>query len=248
MKKLICLFLAVIMAFCALTGCGKKVDAQIVAAASELKVQCNELATYIDSGLAQGYITEEDREVFNSYVVRIDEIINGKGEEATMDELENMKDELAAMASKCAAPNDVVDSFVNDGTDEESTQAGSDNGGIADNESADGSNSGSDTAGGEGAPSSSADKPAPTLSNDFNKLINDFMDIQNEASRKVDMGDVSMDDYTDLLEAGTDLASLKEQAEANGETDEIKQKTAEVKSTIHDIADKMGSSLADNFK
>ncbi len=248
MKKLICLFLSVIMALCTLTACGKKADAELIAAASELKAQCDELAAYIDSGLSQGYITEEDREVFNSYVSRIDEIIKGEGEEAAMDELENMKDELAAMASKCAAPNDVVDLFVEDGAGEENTQAVSNEGDTADNESAEANNGSPDTAGGEGAPSAQEDKPAPTLSNDFNKLINDFMELQNEASRKVDMGDVDMDDYTALLEAGTDLASLKEQAEANGETDEIKQKTAEVKSTIHDIAGKMGSSLADNFK
>ncbi len=247
MKKIVCLILSVIMALCALTGCGKKADTELIAAASELKARCEELASYIDSGLAQGYITEEDKNVFTSYADRIDEIIKGEGEEATMEELENIKDELAAMASKCAAPNEVVDSFVDDASDEENAAAEGEDSGIMDNENAD--DAGTDAVSGEGAPSSSEeDKPAPTLSNDFNKLINDFMELQNEASRKVDMGDISMDDYTALLEAGTDLAALKEQAEANGETDEIKQKTVDVKSTIHNIADKMGSSLADNFK
>ncbi len=248
MKKIICLFLTVTMAFCALTGCGKKPDTELITAAAELQAQCGELASYIDSGLSQGYITQEDKDKFDSFAEKLEAVINGEDSDTTLEELENIKDELAVLASKCAAPNDVVDSLTDDGADEANAAAESDNGEAADNENNLG-NEGSAVSNGEGAQQSAEEnKPAPTLSNDFNKLINDFMELQNEASRKVDMGDVSMDDYTALLEAGTDLASLKEQAEANGETDEIKQKAAEVKSTIHDIAGKMGSSLADNFK
>lgn len=249
MKKIICLLLTVVMALCTAAGCSKKTDTELTAAAGELKTECEELAAYIDSGLAQGYITQEDKDVFDSFVERIDEIINGEGAEATKEELKNIKEELAVMASKCAAPDYVVDMFVNDDVaDGENSESESEDSGIIENENTESQNT-ADAGGSDTQQSDSGSStPAHELSNDFNQLIDDFMELQNEASRKVDKGEVDMDDYTALLEAGTDLAALKEETEANGETDEIKQKTADVKSTVYKLASKMNSSLADSFK
>lgn len=251
MKKIICVILALVMALCTLTACGKKEETtDLAAAASELKADCEELTTYIDAGLEQGYLADEDKDLFNSYVTRLDEIINGEGEPASAEELESLRSDLAVLASKCAAPNDIVDLFVGGDKIEEETEA-ADN---ADETAA----SGEEKAAAQDEPEKSADEakqesnenntPAPKLSNDFNTLISDYLDLQNEASQKVDKGEVEMDDYTKLLEAGTNLASLKEEAEANGETDDINKRADELKATIYDIAEKMNSDLADKFR
>ena len=86
------------------------------------------------------------------------------------------------------------------------------------------------------------------LNNDMNSLIENFTLLQNEASRAVEKGDIAQDEYVTLIQEGTNLATLKDEMEKLGESDELNKRVQNCKERIYNIAVKMGSSLAENFK
>lgn len=79
-------------------------------------------------------------------------------------------------------------------------------------------------------------------------FFKDYTDLQNEASRKVETGAVSMEKYTDLLQKGIEIAQMKEQFEQSGANDELNKQIAEVKPWIYQFAKEMNSDLAEKFK
>lgn len=83
---------------------------------------------------------------------------------------------------------------------------------------------------------------------DLNDLVENFTALQNEASQKVDKGEISQDDYMVLIEAGTKLAGIKEEVNKNGAGSKTDSDIADCKRDIYEIASKMGSSLAEKFK
>lgn len=194
--------------------------------AKELKDSADKLKEYMDDGYTKGYIDQERLDEYTALCTRLDEIIN-KPEDTddVKNELNTIKETLAVMASQCAAPNDVVDMFnavesMTVAETEAETKAESEKSKSADNE----------------------DKI------DFEKLSDDFTLLLNDASQAVDKGEVSEDDYTSLIEAGTSLAEIKADIEKNGENDDTNARLKKCKKEIHGVAVSMGSPLADKFK
>ena len=194
--------------------------------AKELKKSAKELKDYVDEGYTKGYLDQERVDEYNNLCSRLDEIIDSPEDTKEIrNELNTMQDTLAVIASQCAAPNEVVDKFttVNKLTinnAQEETQQPEDNTKTVEN----------------------------TSKIDFQELNDNFTQLLNDASQKVDKGEISENDYTSLIEAGTSLAEIKEDIEKNGEVADTQTRLAKCKEEIHAVAVSMGSPMADKFK
>lgn len=83
---------------------------------------------------------------------------------------------------------------------------------------------------------------------DAQTFFDDYINLQNEASRKVDTGELAQEKYFDLLEKGIQITQMKETYEADGMSDELTKQIAEIKPYLYDIANEMGSDLAAKFE
>lgn len=181
------------------------------------------LAESMTAGLANGYIDQTTMDEFNSIQARLEHITSNMfPDEAVKEELDTINERLAVMSSQCAAPNDVVDLFIDNAENTASVTETPDSQPEDNNENS--SDSGIET------------------------LINNFTTLQNEASKNFEKGDISQEDYISLIELGTGLAELRDEIQKNGESEETNKKLQEQKKEIYDMAVKIGSTLAKNFE
>lgn len=89
------------------------------------------------------------------------------------------------------------------------------------------------------------ENPVPSEAQSF---FDDYTNLQNEASRKVDTGAISETDYIDFLQKGVEVAQLKEEYEKNGDTEALNKGIDELKPYFYDVAKKIDSELADKFE
>ncbi len=194
--------------------------------AESLKNVAEQLKTYMEEGLTKGYLDQARLDEFNELVTRIDEIASDPDDsEDTITELNTIRETLAVMASQCAAPNDVIDTLT----------------GIAVSESTE------TTTVTRGEESTAAAAENTESSVDLSTLIENYSLLQNEASQMFERGDISESNYMTLLQAGTTLAALKEEVDKNGQSDAVNQRIEECQKQIKNIAEGMGSELADKF-
>lgn len=239
-RKLFLLAAVSILALTSLTGCGNDSSEEQpttetvtesnsgsagemldIANVSELLEKAEQLKDYIQNGVDSGKIPQERLDEYNNLVARLSEIISSGT--APADEVNEIREALAAMASQASAPNDLIDYFVEDITSAEASTEKTE----------------------EEKEAEEANAKLPT---DVKKLIDDFNNLQNEASRKVETGDLAMEKYTDLLQKGIEIAQIKEEFEKGGSTDELVKRADDIKPYLYDIAAAMNSDLKDNFK
>lgn len=186
------------------------------------------LSEYMDAGLSKGYVDQTIMDEFKSICSRLEQITENQfPDESVKAELDSLKERLAVMSSQCAAPNEVVDLFINEEGDVSQ------------------GNTSNETETSDSQISDNTEKP---LSDDILAVIENFTLLQNEASQNFDKGIISEEDYMTLIKKGTKLAELKEEIEKNGVSDSTNKKLSECKNEIHDIAVKVGSSLAEKFE
>lgn len=236
MKKIRSLVLIVLSAMLIFTACGKKdtddtitdadeyvnkiVDSTVIKDfASEVEAAAQKLAPAVETALKNGTIDQARYDEFKGYVDRLAEIKNSG--EAEKEELVSIKSELAAIASQAAASNDIIDSLVS--PDDKLDSIGS-----------------------------NEEKPVteevPTeLKDAILKFSSDYISLQNETSRRVDLGEVSQEDYTRLIEAGIAIAELKDMADSGKITADAQSSLEAVRAEVKSIAEKIGSELAGNF-
>lgn len=82
---------------------------------------------------------------------------------------------------------------------------------------------------------------------DAKLFFEDYTNLQNEASRKVETGELNQEKYFDLLEKGIQIAQMKETYETDGLSDELNKEIQEIKPYLYDIAKEMDSELAEKF-
>lgn len=200
---------------------------EIQSLAAEVYANALKLAPYMTDGLSKGYLDSKRLAQFNEICEELDEISNetdaDREDEA---EVKEMKSQLAVMASQCAAPNDIVDLFVDTKSMEEYEAESI--------SAASGSNSVSQKA-------KSAYDEAVELSESFTLL-------QNEASRKYDLGEITHDEYRKLLQTGTSLNNIKAALEKNSSDKNAASQLADCKKEIYNTAKNMNSDLAERFK
>lgn len=237
MKKSIgVLFTALVIAFC-FSGCsdnknqvenenviGEVVQGQemidIKTYAENIKKSAQDLSGFVEEALKNNLIDETRVEEYKNMCKRLEEIIdNPESTQETKDELDLIKNNMAVIASQVSAENEVIDEILSEkGNNVEVEQKEDGNPEV---------------------------KP---LNNDMNSLIENFTLLQNEASRAVEKGDIAQDEYVTLIQEGTNLATLKDEMEKLGESDELNKRVQNCKERIYNVAVKMGSSLAENFK
>lgn len=237
-RKLLLIVAASAIALSSLAGCGNKGAEEEPAAETvtesasggemldiadveELAQKAEQLRDYIQKSVDSGSMPQERLDEYNNLTARLNEIISSGT--APADEVNEIRETLAPMASQASAPNDLIDYFVKD---------------IAAAE--DGSEKTEEE--------KQAEEANAKLPTDVKKLIDDFNNLQNEASRKVETGDIEMEKYTDLLQKGIEIAQIKEELEKGGSTDELVKRADEIKPYLYDIAKEMNSDLKDNFK
>lgn len=240
MKKIISILLAGTLMLSLMSGCNKKngttvegsvsttedsnvseVKIDIKTYAEEIKKSADELDSYMKDALEKGYVDQARVDEYNSVCARLEEIIaNAENTQALKDELDIIKSNIAVMASQAVAPNEVVDSIT--------------------------SNKGNNVVV-ENSDENITETPKP-LSNDMTSLIDNFTLLQNEASKEVEKGTISEEEYLNLIKEGTNLAVLKEEMEKLGESEDLNKRIGECKNRIYETAVKMGSELADIFQ
>lgn len=182
------------------------------------------LSEYMETGLAKGYIDQAAMDEFNSIYDRLAQITENQfPDDVVKAELDSLKERLTVMSSQCAAPNEVVDSFVTAGNSIEEAEGETED---ADTES-----------------SSKVDG-----NNDIQTVIDNFTLLQNEASQNVDRGVISEEQYMTIIQSGTKLAELKENIDNNGESDFTAKELEKCRKEIYDIAAEINSPLAEKFK
>lgn len=82
---------------------------------------------------------------------------------------------------------------------------------------------------------------------DAKVFFDDYTNLQNEASRKVETGELKQERYFDLLEKGIQIAQMKEAYNKDGLSDELSKQIEEIKPYLYDIANEMNSELAEKF-
>lgn len=228
-KRFLALALASMMALTALAGCGKddklsESETPVAEAGeiAELIKLTAELKPYMEKGVAEGTIPQERIDELNDIVARMEQISANPENIIGTDEINEIRQTLAAMASQAAAPNEMIDSFLKGVEPPDEEPQG-------------------ETATGENITSNK-------LPTDVAKLITDFTNLQNEASRKVETGELEQEKYMDLLSKGIEIAAIKEKLQAGGATDELVKQADNLKPYLYEIAEDINSDLKDNFK
>jgi hypothetical protein len=92
-----------------------------------------------------------------------------------------------------------------------------------------------------------AETKAPLTSN-VSQLINDVIDFQNDCSKRHELGEISDDDYVNIIQLGIEAAQIKEDMEKGGDTAELDKKAEDVRTRTYAMAQKVNSDYADRFK
>lgn len=205
--------------------------------ANELINITDGLKVYMEDGLEKGYIDNARLEEFNNIVTRLNEIAQSgsEGEEINA-ELEEMRSTLAVMASQCAAPNDIVDSL----TMSENVMTSETTSNVSEISEVTSAENNSDA-------NNNANTGTQTEAVDISALIDNYTLLQNEASRKFEMGEITESNYMTLVQAGTNLAALKEEIDKNGQSESVNKRVEDCRKQIKGIAEGMGSEIADKF-
>ena len=216
-----------------ITDLKNKAEEDIKTTAENLKNLALQLKTYMEEGFTKGYLDQARLDEFNGLVTRIDEIVSNLADsEEVRTELDTIRETLAVMASQCAAPNDIIDALTGAESAEETTTAQTT------------ANTETSTA---AALASESSESSGQSGVDLNGLIENYSLLQNEASQKFDKGEIDESNYMTLLQAGTTLAALKEEVDKNGQSDAVNQRIADCQKQIKNIAEGMGSELANKF-
>lgn len=246
MKKIRLLALITLSAMLVLTACGKNEaeapDTQqsenadtsdVKTAVEELEATVNELSTAVEEAFKKGTIDQTRYDEFKGYVSRIAEIKNsGETTDAIKEELASIKSELAVIASQAAASNEIIDELV---TPDEKLEVKKEEKPAENTQSAPVQSA---------AP---AGNKTASLKSRVQEFSSDYISLQNEMSRKVELGEISQEDYTALIQTGIEVAQLKEKTDIGQATQEIENEFNSLKAEVHDFAVKAGSELADKF-
>ncbi len=199
----------------------------VVITVNELEDIAESLKPYMEAGLSNGYLDQARLDEFNQLAARLDEIAaNPVESDEITQELADIRETFAVMASQCAAPNDIVDLITNsEAAQNNAVQEGSI----------------------EESTAQAVTEAAKPLSNNMTALIDSYTELQNEASQKFDKGEIDESSYMTLIQAGTNLAMLKEEMEKNGESDSLNARIEDCKKQIKSIAESMNSELASKF-
>ena len=188
--------------------------------ASELLNNGNSLKNFVDKALASKTIDNSRVAEFNDRLSRLEAIVNNStASGVTKAELEKIKEFLGALASQVSATKEVIDNISN-------TVAGNS---VSENKE-------------------NKEPVKSEMPTDIAKLINDFNNLQNEASKKVENGTITQEEYMDLLSKGIQIASIKEKFEKNGLSDALLKEANAIKPYLYTIAEKMNSTLKNEFK
>lgn len=216
-----------------ITELKNKAQEDIKTTADELKNTAEQLKSYMEEGLEKGYLDRTRLDEFNSLVTRIGEIaVNPSDSDEVREEINTIRENLAVMASQCAAPNEIIDKLTGVESVEETTAVQS-----------------VETTTGSTAPQTADEnsKSSTETNVDLSGLIENYSLLQNEASQKFDMGEIDESNYMTLLQAGTTLAALKEEVDKNGQSEAVNQRIADCRKQLKNIAEGMGSELAGKF-
>ena len=244
MKKFRSAVFIILSAMLVFTACGKKEEAlpetqqaeNTKAAAEELAAMADKLGTAVEEAFKKGVVDQARYDEFKGYVSRIAEIKNsGSDTDELKEELASIKSELAAIASQVSASNDMIDDLV------------------APDERLDVKKNSAEKP--AESTSASAQAPAPsnggsvgTLKSRVQEFSSNYISLQNEMSRKVDLGEISQEDYTALIQTGIEIAQLKEKTDIGQATQDIENEFNTLKANVYDFAVKAGSDIADKFK
>ncbi len=235
------------------TGCGKKTEESgteptseaaensgeadaVAKVVDELDSLSQQLKPLVENAFQKGIMDKTRYDEFNHYLKRISDIKISKGSsDAVKKELSKIKEELAVIASQVSASNDVIDSLVKP-ADAIKTEDG---------------DTAEDTAPAEAAteaPAAPVKNEPVTLKAKVSEFSADYISFQNECSRRVDLGEITQEDYTQLLDLGIRLAQLKEKTDAGQVNQGLENELNSIKDTVHSIAVKVNSSLAAEFE
>lgn len=193
--------------------------------AKNLLESAKAMESAVNSAAQKGTIDSKKVEEYKGYCSELEGMTDKSSDNiAIKSRLLTIRQELAVLASQVSADNSVIDKLSGDRDKDAELEK--------DNNAAANSNS----------------KSENKENTDVTAIIEAYTMLQNEASRKVELGDLTSDEYTELLNLGVQVAEIKE-AKENKESDSaIKAKINEVKPGLYKIASKIGSSTAEQFK
>jgi hypothetical protein len=190
----------------------------------------DKLMVYMQKALDDGTITQERMDEFTALYDEIKEIKESPEKSDNL-RLKEILQKLAVMGSQVGAPAELMDILTEyDGDDTTvTTEAQSENTTVA-------------------VEAEVEETTKAELSNNVSALIDSVTDFQNECSRKHDMGEITEEQYVDILQLEIEAAQIKEEMEKGGNTEDLDQKADELKTKLYDKAVEVGSQYADNFK
>ena len=198
-----------------------------VSYALDIKIYADKLAPLMESAFDAGTINEERYKEFNDLYEKINELTTNKSilSDEEKARLVAIKDSFANMASQVAASNDIIDGFVNS---------------LATQEALDQLNT-------EDKAQTNDDNKSTEVQGFNHEVIEAYLALQNEASRAFEMGAITQDEYTMIIEIGIEVASIKEEIDETGDNAELIEKLESLKPKMKELAERMDSDLADKF-
>ncbi len=250
MKKFRSLAVCLVALSLVFTGCGKKTeegvaeqsteavdegaDKAVAETVEQLDALSQQLKPLVESALQKGIIDKTRYDEFTHYLKRISDIkISGGSSDAVKKELKKIKEELAVIASQVSASNDVIDSLVKH---EDSIETEEEDEAPQTGEAVQ-------------SPASQPQQAEPTtLKDKVAKFSTSYISFQNECSRRVDLGEITQEDYSQLIELGIRLAQLKEKTDAGQTEAGLENELNSIKKGVYGIASKVNSKLASEFE
>ena len=201
--------------------------------------------------LESGKITQEDYDEFIVLQKQVDKY-NAETDLKYNDEFKakiaEMRSRLTALASKAGADNSLIDRLV--GTDDtegaEETPRGKEGTDIKQSEKSEIEPETEAATATEGN-SVQSTKQAEIPQN-IQKLIDDYMALQEFASAKQAAGEIDDLAYIDVLGVGVELSYLKEAVEKDGVTENNTYTMQDIKASLYEKAQKLGYEKAEVFK
>ncbi len=223
---------------------------------ADLTDKLNSLRPYVEKAYSDKKITQERFNEFNTIASELDIIrSSNKSDLSTRARLVQMQETLAVMASEVGASNSIIDSLAgspreeltSETTTERTTSRSSrdydddddedydydDDDDNYDYDEDDDRDYDYDEDDDEDYDSNSDDdEEESTPKVDVDKLQSDYNDIQNQASRDYERGDISDEDYNKILETGKAINDMK----TSGDT----SKAEDIQSQLDEAAKKVG--------
>ncbi len=202
------------------------------------------LEPYMRKALDEGKITQERYDEFKSLYEDI-EVIMRQPTESDISTLKEILQKMAVMGSQVGAPPDLMDTLIEykgddvieDDTDE-TTEATT----VKSEEKTTAKSAEKTT---EKAVQSQTKAP---LTSDVSQLVASVIDFQNESSQRYEKGEISEEEYRNIIQLGIEAAQIKEDMEKGGNTEELNKKAEDVKTRTYAVAQKVNSQYADEFK